>query len=78
MYKKLGTLDFSLLEFENPAGLFREFEPYTDGCRFSDCSHTVEKGCSVLEALKNGKIASTRHESYVRLVDEIKNTGKRR
>ncbi|MEE1046821.1 MAG: ribosome small subunit-dependent GTPase A [Clostridia bacterium] len=73
-----GTLDFSLLEFENPAGLFREFEPYTDGCRFSDCSHTVEKGCSVLEALKNGKIASTRHESYVRLVDEIKNTGKRR
>lgn len=71
-----GTLDFSLLEFETPSELFREFEPFTDECRFSDCSHTVEKGCAVIEALKSGKISATRHESYVRLMDEIKNSGK--
>lgn len=72
-----GTLDFSLLDFENPANLFREFEPYTDGCRFSDCSHTVEMGCAVIDAVTENKISASRHESYVRLVDEIKNAHKR-
>lgn len=72
-----GTLDFSLLDFENPANLFREFEPYMDDCRFSDCSHTVEMGCAVLDAVAENKISASRHESYVRLVDEIKNAQKR-
>ncbi len=73
-----GTLDFSLLTVENYADLFREFEPFADMCRFTDCSHTVEKGCAVLEALEQNKIASSRHQSYVRLVEEIKSLQKRR
>ena len=35
---------------------FREFAPYLDECRFVGCSHTKEKGCAVLDALKKGKI----------------------
>lgn len=73
-----GTLDFSLLEVENYAELFREFEPYTDMCKFTDCSHTVEKGCAVLEALGQNKIAASRHQSYVRLTEEIKLVQKRK
>ena len=31
---------------------FVEFRPYLDQCRFVGCSHTKEKGCAVLEALR--------------------------
>lgn len=51
---------------------FREFGPYLGKCRFAGCSHTKEKGCAVLEALKAGKIQRSRHESYLRLYEELK------
>ena len=51
---------------------FREFVPYLDDCRFVGCSHTKEKGCAVLEAMKQGKIQKCRHESYLRLYEELK------
>ena len=31
-----------------------------------------EKGCAVLEALAQGKIQPTRHQSYVRLYEQAK------
>lgn len=46
---------------------FREFKPYLGKCRFLDCAHGKDKGCAVLEALAQGKIAQSRHDSYVRL-----------
>ncbi len=52
---------------ENLASLFREFEPYLDACQFVGCAHVKEKGCSVLEAVQQGKIPLSRHKSYVRL-----------
>lgn len=52
--------------------LFREFAPYLDQCRFVGCSHTKEKGCAVLEALKRGEIQRSRHNSYLRLHEELK------
>ena len=51
---------------------FREFVPFLNQCRFVGCSHTKEKGCAVLEALKNGEIAPSRHASYVKLYEELK------
>lgn len=51
---------------------FPEFRPYLGQCRFQDCSHTREKGCAVLAALKEGKIQSSRHKSYLRLYEELK------
>lgn len=51
---------------------FREFAPYLNDCRFVGCSHTKEEGCAILEAVRAGKIAQSRHASYVRLYDELK------
>lgn len=51
---------------------FPEFRPYLGQCRFQDCSHTQEKGCAVLAALKEGKIQPSRHKSYLRLYEELK------
>ena len=51
---------------------FPEFAPYLGTCRFDDCAHIKEKGCAVLEALRDGKIQKSRHESYVRLYEKAK------
>ena len=51
---------------------FREFAPYLDRCRFVGCSHTKEKGCAVLEAVRSGAIQKSRHASYLRLYEELK------
>lgn len=51
---------------------FLEFRPYLESCRFVGCSHTKEKGCAVLEAVKAGKIPRSRHDSYLRLFEELK------
>jgi len=51
---------------------FREFVPYLDQCRFAGCSHTKEKGCAVLEAVRSGTIQKSRHASYLRLFEELK------
>ena len=51
---------------------FREFQPYLEHCRFVGCSHTKEKGCAVLEAVRWGEIQKSRHASYLRLYEELK------
>lgn len=51
---------------------FREFQEYIPACRFTGCSHVKEAGCAVLEALNKGKISQSRHNSYVRLYEIVK------
>ena len=51
---------------------FREFADFVGQCRFTGCSHTCEKGCAVLEAVREGKISSSRHGNYVALYNEVK------
>ncbi len=51
---------------------FLEFVPYLDECRYVGCHHVKEKGCAVLQAVKDGKIPMSRHRSYVRLFEDLK------
>ena len=46
---------------------FPEFRLYLGCCRFDNCAHLNEPGCAVLEALRAGEIAPSRHESYRKL-----------
>ncbi len=48
---------------------FPEFRPLIGHCRYDDCSHIREPGCAVLEALSQGRIAASRHESYCKLYE---------
>lgn len=75
------TPGFSLIDFENfdffpfeaLLGTMREFDPFLGECRYSDCTHTKEEGCSVLRAVEEGKIARSRHESYLEMYGILKN-----
>lgn len=70
-----SSFDGEFAEFvykDELADTFREFADYIPHCRFTGCSHTCEKGCAVLEAVRNGAIAPSRHASYVALYNEVK------
>lgn len=51
---------------------FREFEPYVMKCKFTGCSHVSEKGCAVLDAVKEGTIPKSRHKNYCLMYEEAK------
>ena len=55
------------------ANSFPEFSEYLGACKFASCSHTTEKGCAIIDAVSEGKIQKSRHESYKALFDELKN-----
>ena len=46
---------------------FREFRPYLDACRLSDCTHLHEPDCAVRAAVQAGAIDAGRYDSYCRL-----------
>ncbi len=71
-----SSFDINTVPLDALSRMFREFNEYTDGCKFLDCSHTTEPGCLVIEAVESGKISKSRHESYKLLYDEIKSIKK--
>ncbi len=71
-FSTFDTQRYAVIRKEELADCFAEFAEYKDDCRFHDCSHTCEKGCAVLEAVENGKIPQSRHESYCDMYEEAK------
>ena len=63
-FASFSTERYDIIFKEKLADCFPEFSEYAGKCRFSDCSHRSELGCAVLEALKDGKISPSRHNSY--------------
>ncbi len=58
---------------EDLADCFPEFAPYLEDCKFyPSCAHVKDKGCAVLQAVEDGAISKSRHESYVAMYDEVK------
>lgn len=52
---------------------FRDFSDYIEKCKFyPSCTHTADKGCAVVEAVNEGKISKSRHNSYVQLYNDVK------
>ncbi len=55
--------------------MFPEFLTFAPDCRFADCTHDHEPGCAVRAAAEDGRIPKVRHETYLRLLEELR-TGK--
>ena len=70
-----SMLDFERFDFFDKEDLpeaMREFRPLIGACRYTKCSHTKEEGCAILEAVREGQIAPSRHASYVEIYDTLK------
>ena len=63
---------YEVIRRDELACCFPEFEPYINNCKFTSCSHTCERGCAVIEAVNNGEIPVSRHNSYKFMYDEVK------
>jgi len=49
---------------------FSDILELSESCRFADCTHTSEVGCSLLMAIGSGELSEERYQSYMKLVRE--------
>jgi ribosome biogenesis GTPase len=58
-----------------PAEMARHFPGFESalarGCRFRDCLHREEPGCSVTAAVAAGEIDPARHQAYLHLLADL-------
>ena len=66
--KGFGMLD---MERQEMGHYFREIFAISRECRYSDCVHINEPGCAVNQAVVDGRIAFSRYESYLSMLDDI-------
>jgi len=65
--------DYTKEELQNA---FPEFNEYKGQCKFKNCSHIKEKDCAIEKAVAEGKIPSSRYNSYKSIYSEIKSQAK--
>jgi ribosome biogenesis GTPase / thiamine phosphate phosphatase len=65
-WKSLALWDTEPVEID---AYFPELRELVAECQFSDCSHTHEPDCAVLNAVESGQVSEERYESYLRLRD---------
>ena len=39
-------------------------------CKYNNCSHTIENGCAVLNALENGDLNAESYENFLKMEKE--------
>lgn len=71
-FSAIDFLQFERMPAQELELCFPEFEGRRERCRFTGCSHRVEKGCAVLAAVQAGEIPKSRHESYCAIYGELK------
>lgn len=49
---------------------FSELFELSRYCKFNNCSHTNEKGCAILSAIKEGELSEQRYENYIKMKNE--------
>ena len=67
-----GIKGFGLIDIDDKelCRYFPEMMRLAPECRFYNCTHTHEPGCAVTEAVKEGRVAWSRYESYLKILDE--------
>lgn len=71
-FSSFDTNRYDIIYKDELAQCFCDFREYLGKCRFPNCSHTKEKGCAVIAALNDGKIAVSRYESYLAMYEQAK------
>ncbi len=55
--------------------VFDEISYLSKKCKFSDCTHTHEPGCAVLNAIKRNKLDKNKYSNYFKLKKEAEHYG---
>lgn len=65
--KGFGTVE---MEKEEVGHYFKEIFQFSGKCRFSNCTHTQEPGCAVVEAVEKNLISKSRYSSYLSILSD--------
>lgn len=65
--KGFGTFD---IKPEEVSHYFRDIFAIGADCRFSNCTHTCEPGCAVINALETHRLAPSRYTSYLSMLED--------
>jgi ribosome biogenesis GTPase len=63
--KELGLIDMEPWEISH---YFPEMRDKLGQCKYKNCLHINEPGCSILDALEREEIAETRYDSYISMI----------
>lgn len=64
--REIGTFGVS----EGINEIFDDIQELSLSCRFTNCSHTKEPGCAVLQAIEEGRLQPEHYGNYVKLRQE--------
>jgi len=66
-----GIREFGIVDFEKHqvSHYFPEIFKASSSCKFNNCLHENEKGCAVIQAVEDSKIALTRYSSYLSILN---------
>ena len=64
--RELGNFDVNI----GIQSTFDEIAELAKQCRYNDCTHIQEQGCSILAALEDGTISQERYQNFVKLNKE--------
>ncbi len=65
--KGFGTVN---MKKEEVSHYFKEFFAISADCKFGNCTHIHEPGCAVLHALDENRIAQSRYQSYLSILND--------
>lgn len=65
--KGFGTIDMEVAEIGH---YFKEIFAMSSNCKFANCTHVHEPGCSVLKAIENKQISISRYQSYLSVLKD--------
>lgn len=70
-----GVRGFALWHLTNQqvTNSYKEFLPFLGTCKFRDCKHENDKGCAIIQAVKDGHIAKFRLENYYQILKSMEN-----
>jgi ribosome small subunit-dependent GTPase A len=66
-----GVRALGLATGDGLANAYADVMELGEACRFRDCTHTVEPGCAVVEAVRTGALDADRYAGYGRMVEEL-------
>lgn len=72
-FSMLEIAQYNMIPKRDLLCAFPDIEKFSDSCRYNDCTHICEDGCGVIQAIQNGKLSESRHQSYKLLFEELKN-----
>jgi ribosome biogenesis GTPase len=65
-----GIREFGLVDFDDReiSHYFKEMKSFIGKCRFNNCKHMNEPGCSIIKAVEENIISPERYQSYLSIM----------